>query len=99
MQLQVNTNWLDKNFRDIWLMTTENHTLKIKYENLLVLHEIAKVQCISTVNCERAFSVQNYIKTKQRNKMLTNNLESVLRVVLERPIDDYHEIINKTIRI
>ena len=64
-------------------MITWNHTLKVKYENLFVLAEITRVQCISTANCKRAFSVQNCIKTKQRNRMLTKNLESILRVALE----------------
>jgi hypothetical protein len=80
-------------------MITWNHTLKVKYENLLVLAEIARVQCISTASCERAFSVQNCIKTKQKNRMLTKNLESVLRVALEGPIEDYFDIINEAIGI
>ena len=60
--LQATTDWLDKRFKNVWSMITWNHTLKLKYENLLVLAEIARVQCISTANCERAFLVQNYIK-------------------------------------
>ena len=80
-------------------MITWNHTLKVKYENLLVLAEIARVQCISTASCERTFSVQYCIKTKQRNRMLTKNLKSVLRVALEGPIEDYFDIINEVIGI
>ena len=98
-KLQATTDWLDKSFKDVWSMITWNHTLKVKYENLLVLAEIARVQCISTASCERAFSVQNCIKTKQRNRMLTKNLESVLRVALEGPIEDYFDIINEAIGI
>ena len=71
----------------------------MKYENLLVLAEIGKVQCISTVSCEITFLVQNCIKTKQQNKMMTSNLESVLRIALEGPIEDCHKIINKVIGI
>jgi hypothetical protein len=80
-------------------MITWNYTLKVKYKNLLVVTEIARVQCISTASCERAFSVQNCITTKQRNKMLTKNLESVLRVALVGPIKDYHEIIDEAIEL
>jgi hypothetical protein len=98
-KLQATMDWLDKSFKDVWSMITWNHTLKVKYENLLVLAEIARVQCISTASCERTFSVQNCIKTKQRNRMLTKNLESVLRVALERPIGDYFDIINEAIGI
>jgi hypothetical protein len=74
---------------------TWNHTLNVKYKNLLVLAKIARVQCISTASCEMAFSVQNCIKTKQSNRMLTKNLESVLWVTLEGPIEYYYEIINE----
>jgi hypothetical protein len=98
-KLQTTTDWLDKNFKDVWSMITWNHTLNVKYENLLVLAEIARVQCISTASCERVFLVQNCIKTKQKNRMLTKNLESVLRVVLEGPIEDYFDIINEAIGI
>jgi hypothetical protein len=85
-KLQATMDWLDKSFKDVWSMITWNHTLKVKYGNLLVLVEITRVQCISTTSYERAFSVQNCIKIKQRNRMLTKNLESVLRVALEGPI-------------
>ena len=71
-KLQANMDWSDKSFKDVWSMITWNHTLKAKYENFLVLAEIARVQCISTASWEKAFSVQNCIKTKQRNKMLTS---------------------------
>ena len=33
------------------------------------------------------------------NKILTKNMESILCVALECPIKDYHEIVNKIIRI
>ena len=98
-KLQVTTDWLDKSFKDVWSMIIWNPTLKMKYENLLVLAEIARVQCISTVSCEILFLVQNCIKTKQRNRMMTSNLESVLRIALEGPTEDCHKIINKVIGI
>lgn len=98
-KLQTTTDWLDKFFKDVWSMITWNHTLKVKYENFLVIVEIARVQCISTVSYERIFSIQNCIKTKQINIMLTKNLEIVLRVILEGSIEDCHEIINESIEI
>ena len=33
--------------------------------------------------CERAFSIQNIIKSKFRNKLGTKNLDSLLRIALE----------------
>ena len=84
-KIQSTTEWSDKNFKDLWGMITWNPTLQLKYENLLVLAEIARVQCISTATCERAFSIQNIIKSKFRNKIGTKNLDSLLRIALEGP--------------
>jgi hypothetical protein len=41
-ELQATTDWLDKSFKDVWSMITQNRTLKVKYENLLVLAEIVE---------------------------------------------------------
>ena len=64
-------------------MMSWNHTLQLKYANLRVLADIARVQCVSTAQCERAFSIQNSIKTKFRNNLQTKNLESIIRVAIE----------------
>ena len=64
---------------------------------MLVLDEIARVQYVSMASCKRAALVQNYIKTKQMNRMLTKNVENVLRVALEGLIECCHAIINDAI--
>ena len=46
-KIQSTTEWFDIKFKDLWGMITWNPTLQLKYENLLVLVEIARVQCIS----------------------------------------------------
>jgi hypothetical protein len=84
-KIQCTTEWMDKNFRDVWVMITWNPDLRGKYANLLILAEIARVQYISTTACERAFSAQNCIKSEFRNRLQTQHLESVLRNVLEGP--------------
>ena len=35
------------------------------YPNMLVLADLARVQCVSTTTCERAFRIQNLIKTRE----------------------------------
>jgi hypothetical protein len=65
--------WGDKNFEDLWGMITWNHALQARYPNLLILVELAHVQCVSTVTCERALSVQKLIKTKVRNRLGSKN--------------------------
>lgn len=74
-------------------MITWNHALQIRYPNLLILAEIARVQCVSTATCERAFSIQNLIKTRVRNRLGSKNLEALLRVALEGPEEEYDAIL------
>ena len=92
-KLQCTTEWGDKNFRDLWGMITWNHALQARYPNLLILAELAHVQCVSTATCERAFSVQNLIKTKVRNRLGSRNLDAMLRIALEGPDEEVDDII------
>jgi hypothetical protein len=55
------------------------------------------VQCVSTTTCERAFSVQNLIKTKVRNKLGSKNLDAMLRIALEGPDEKVDDIIGDAI--
>jgi len=50
-------------------MITWNHSLQIRYPNLLVLIDLARVQCVSIATCKRAFSVQNLIKTQVKIRL------------------------------
>jgi hypothetical protein len=75
-------------------MITWNHALQAQYPNLLILVELAHVQCVSKATCERAFSVQNLIKTKIRNMLGTKNLEVVLQIALEGLDEGVDDIIN-----
>jgi len=59
----------------------------------------ARVQCVSTTTCERAFSVQNLIKTRVRNKLGSKNLEAMLRIALEGLDEEVDDIINDAIPI
>ena len=52
---------------------------------------------MSTVSCERAFLVQNAVKTKFCNTLKTKDLESVLCVVLEEPYDNVEAILIEAI--
>ena len=50
-------------------MISWNQSLRGKHENLHILADIAKVQCVSTTQCERAFSIQDCIKTKTHKRL------------------------------
>ena len=54
-KLQGTFDWSDKTFKDIWSMITWNESLQKSYANFLQLAEIARCQCVSIANCERAF--------------------------------------------
>ena len=88
-KLQASLNWNNKTFKDLWAMVFWNEPLQVKYANILLLAEIARCQCVGTATCEKVFSIQNVIKTKQRNMLGTKHLDVVLRVALEGPQDDY----------
>lgn len=60
-----------------------DYTLQLKYVNLCVLVDIARVQYISTTQCEQAFSIQSCIKTKICNDLQTKNLECIICVAIE----------------
>jgi Domain of unknown function (DUF4371)/hAT family C-terminal dimerisation region len=88
-KLQGTTEWIERTFGDLWASIAWSASLKLKYPNLLTLAEIARCQCVSTATCERAFSVQNGIKQKFRNRMTTSNLDSVMRVAMEGSAKDF----------
>jgi hypothetical protein len=89
-KLQCTTEWGDKNLKDLWSMIIAwNHALQARrYPNLLILAELAHVQSVSTTTCERAFSMQNLIKTKVRNSLGSKDFEAMLQIALEGGLDD-----------
>ena len=84
-------------FEDVWTSISWSPSLKVKYSNLLILAEIAKCQRVSTTTCERAFSVQNTIKQKLRNRMSKSNLESMMCVAIEGPNNDFDDILTSAL--
>ena len=56
-KVQASTEWHVKTFNDVWSMISWNQLLRGNYENLCILADIARVQCVSTAQCERAFSI------------------------------------------
>jgi hypothetical protein len=92
-KLQGSIEWMERTFGDVWASITWSPSLRLKYPNLLILAEIARCQCVSTATCERAFSVQNCIKQKHRNRMISSTLESIMRVAMEGPAIDFEPIL------
>jgi hypothetical protein len=78
-------------------MITWNHAVQARYPNLLILAELAHVQCVSTTTCERSLSVQKSIKTKVRNRLGSKNLDAMLRIALEGSDEEVDDIIGNAI--
>ena len=55
---------------------------------MLIVANIAHVQCVSTAQYKCAFIVQNYIKIKFCDWFQIKNLEFVMRLALEGPSGD-----------
>jgi uncharacterized protein YehS (DUF1456 family) len=51
-----------------------------QHQDFCLLFQIAGVQPVSTVPCERAFSRQNLIKTKLRHALGVHHLEDLMRL-------------------
>jgi len=98
-KLHATTEWGDKTCRNLWSMVTLNLSLQTQYPNLLVLIDLARVQCISTTTCERAFSVQNLIKTQVRNRLGSKNLEAMLRIALKGLDENFDNIVEESISL
>ena len=98
-KLQGTLDWSDKSFKDVWSMITWNGPLQKSYANLLQLAEIARCQCSSTATCERAFSVQNVINTRHRNHLYTKHLESIMRLALEGPKENFDHMLVEAIEL
>jgi hypothetical protein len=74
-------------------MITWNYALQAWYPNLLILVELAHVQCVFTTTCERAFNVRKLIKTKVTNRFGCKNLNVMLQIALEGPDEEVDDII------
>jgi len=51
------------------------------------------VQCVFIASCKRAFSVQNLIKTRVRNRLGSKNFEAMLRIALDGPNEHVGDIV------
>ena len=62
-----------------------DRTVSHLYPQLRKLATIALVLPVSTAECERAFSTMNRIKTDLRNRLITLNLDHLMRISINGP--------------
>ena len=67
-------------------LLVSNSTLQTMYPQFTKLaHCIALVIPVSTAKCEISFSAMKRIKTESRNRLLTENLNHLMRISIEGP--------------
>ena len=69
-------------------LLVSNSTLQTMYPQFTKLACIALVIPVSTAECERSFSAMKRIKTDSRNRLLTENLNHLMRISIEGPSID-----------
>lgn len=74
--------------RSMLKLLASNSTLQIMYPQFSKLACIALVIPVSTAECKRSFSAMKRIKTDLRNRLLTENLNHLMRISIEGPLID-----------
>lgn len=80
-------------------MINWNQSLRGKYDDLHILAHIAKVQFVSTAQCERGFYNLNCIKTKTRNRLDTKRLECIICISMEDLRGDLNNVLIEAIAL
>ncbi|KAL2651746.1 hypothetical protein R1flu_019874 [Riccia fluitans] len=79
------TTYNDLSFTQLWQLVDLSNSSKLKYPELSKLFAIVRVQCCSTAQCERGFSLQNIIKSKIRNRVTIEHLDWLLTICMVGP--------------
>ena len=85
--LLIVISWLDMAMMNSFNLLSSYHE---DYPTIAKLAGICMVLPASSVKCERGFSQQNLIKTKQRNQLESPHLDMLMRLKIEGPsISDF----------
>ena len=85
--------------KNLWQLLTTHH--RDQLQEIVKLAQIALVLPLHTAGCERVFSQQNLIVTKQRNRLSPELCDKLLRVKLwgkvnfDEALDKYHKLKNR----
>jgi hypothetical protein len=78
-------NCSEMKFSDVILDLCTNSTTRTIFPNMSTLAKICRVIPIHTADVERTFSQLKLIKTRIRNRMQEQTLDSLLRIAIEGP--------------
>ena len=68
---------------DLWTTIATFH--REEFPNLLILAQLALTHPVHTADCERAFSSQNIVTTKLRNRLSGLHCDQLMRIMMEGP--------------
>ncbi|XP_066285288.1 zinc finger protein 862-like [Branchiostoma lanceolatum] len=85
----VHANYKNYSFQNLVNVITTNHAGYLP-ETTKLLNAVAVIP-MSTVPCERVFSVQNRIKTKGRARLKAENLDVLMRISIEGPAIEHFD--------
>ena len=84
----ISSTYRNTTMRSMLKLLVSNSTLQTMYPQFTKLACIALVIPVSTAECERSFSAMKRIKTDSRNRLLTENLNHLMRISIEGPSID-----------
>ena len=84
----ISSTYRNTTMRSMLKLLVSNSTLQTMYPQFTKLACIALVIPVSTAECERSFSAMKRIKTDSRNRLLTENLNHLMRISIEGPLID-----------
>ncbi|XP_052775845.1 zinc finger protein 862-like [Mya arenaria] len=90
---------MDKNYRTITFSNMAetvltSKTLVASYPNLCKIMKIAITLPLSTADCERGFSKYNLIKTKPRNRLTPDSVNTLMTITVDTPDLDHMKDFN-----
>jgi hypothetical protein len=65
----------DNLFEEVWELLNSNHE---EYDQIKILYGLMLVFSTDSVICERNFSLMNFIKTENRNRIKETNLNNLM---------------------
>jgi hypothetical protein len=69
------------------------------FQEASVLIAIWRVECLSSVDCERGFSLMALIKTKMRNRMNVSTLDTLMQIAANAPAMADHNAVNELVEL
>ena len=85
IQSSLSTSYASLSHYQVMKLVAGNKTLRLLYPQLCKLAQICLILPLSTVDCERGFSVMKRVKTPLHNRLNTRTLDVLMMICIEGP--------------